>query len=256
MPTKELFLELKTYTNSDKSHTMWIINTKEFENIEDAIVRYYQLRGYNAWRNERALITNLFSVFKQLMPGYDYGLDFTLKDKTREGEEKTNISKTELLNKEVTSRTLEAYLQKKFEFENLIDILKNSSDLIELYKELRKKRDEAYFEYIQILKDNDLPVSPYGRDPSDDDYWELLTINAIENIPKDKLIQMIEWAFQKLDERSYGWPDLLITKNGEYRFIEIKSPTDALHLTQYQWFKWALDNEINCELCNISTNIA
>ena len=107
-----------------------------------------------------------------------------------------------------------------------------------------------------FLKDNDLPVSPYGRDPSDDDYWELLTINAIENIPKDKLIQMIEWAFQKLDERSYGWPDLLITKNGEYRFIEIKSPTDALHLTQYQWFKWALDNEINCELCNISTNIA
>ena len=37
-------------------------------------------------------------------------------------------------------------------------------------------------------------------------------------------------------------------------FIEVKTPTDRLRPTQFEWFKWALKNEINCELCNIKTN--
>jgi hypothetical protein len=38
-------------------------------------------------------------------------------------------------------------------------------------------------------------------------------------------------------KRYLGWPDLLVYKNDEYFFVEVKSSKDKLSLNQKEWIK-------------------
>jgi hypothetical protein len=247
IPTTELFLESKILSQSGKSYTKWVVENHEFESIEDALIHYYKHKGYSAWKNENNLITNLLDVFGQLAPHVKGSINLTLIEQTSKWEERKSIDKQTLLKKEVQHSTKEAYLQQEYEVENLLRVLDYSPDLLSLYNPLRLKRNKLIMER---RKKSRIQHDP----PYDDSNLADLTRNAIENIPKESLIKMIKWTIQNRRERVFGWPDLLVTNSQGYCFIEVKTPSDRLRPTQFEWFKWALDNEINCELCNIKTN--
>ena len=247
IPTMEIHLESKIRSHSGKSFTRWVVKNHEFEFIEDAMVHHYEQKGYSAWKNENNLITNLLDVFGQLAPHFRGSINLTLTRKTSKWEERKTIDKQSLINQKVKSNTKEAYLQQEYEVKNLLRVLDYSPDLLSLYNSLRLKRNKLIMERLRNS-------SSCIESSFDDSYLADLARNAIENIPKESLIQMIDWTIQNRRERVFGWPDLLVTNSQGYCFIEVKTPTDRLRPTQFEWFKWALKNEINCELCNIKTN--
>lgn len=88
---------------------------------------------------------------------------------------------------------------------------------------------------------------------AEDDAEELARA-ALSTIPKDVILRMIRWVVADFWHRQPGWPDLLLLRSAEYRFVEVKSPNDKLSLEQMQWFEWALvdaEEAVPCEVCRI-----
>lgn len=72
---------------------------------------------------------------------------------------------------------------------------------------------------------------------------------ALFVIPFPVVRSMLEWAIQHFWSRQHGWPDLLLVRDGAYKFAEVKSQNDRLSQEQMQWFSWAtLEAQIPCEV--------
>ena len=85
-----------------------------------------------------------------------------------------------------------------------------------------------------------------------DEYSIDLAKNALKHIPHDDIIAMLKWSIYDFWERRNGWPDLLCTKSNSYKFIEVKSPRDKIQPEQFEWFNWAYQQGINCEVCTVN----
>lgn len=72
-------------------------------------------------------------------------------------------------------------------------------------------------------------------------------------IPDDTLVTWVERAARDLWQRQLGWPDLLLVREGAFRFSEVKTPNDELSQEQMRWFRWALgEARIPCEICRVN----
>ena len=57
----------------------------------------------------------------------------------------------------------------------------------------------------------------------------------IELLPWDVVLAILRYLVGDYWGRYLGWPDLLVSKNGAFRFVEVKSSKDALHPNQRRW---------------------
>jgi len=79
-----------------------------------------------------------------------------------------------------------------------------------------------------------------------------LTRAALAIIPRTDLLLWVEWVARAFWRHQHGWPDLLLLRNHEFRFAEVKSPNDELSQEQMHWFRWALETSgIPCEVCRV-----
>ena len=75
---------------------------------------------------------------------------------------------------------------------------------------------------------------------------------AVEVLPREHVIASLRWVLKDFNARRAGWPDLLVFRDEEYRFVEVKSPHDKLSHDQMRWFRWALDEAgISCILARV-----
>lgn len=79
-----------------------------------------------------------------------------------------------------------------------------------------------------------------------------LTRRALEVIPHDAVLRWVRWVAGDFWHRQPGWPDLLLLRDGAFRFSEVKTPNDALSQEQIRWFRWACGEEhVPCEICRV-----
>ncbi len=71
-------------------------------------------------------------------------------------------------------------------------------------------------------------------------------------LPKETVIASVEWAIQDFWKRQPGWSDLFVYNSNNYKFAEVKSPYDELSQEQMQWFAWALEQKIPCEILRVN----
>jgi len=75
---------------------------------------------------------------------------------------------------------------------------------------------------------------------------------AITVLPREVVVDAVEWAIQNFWSRQPGWPDLLMYRGREYLFSEVKSPLDELSQEQMNWFRWAVEQaKLPCEICRV-----
>jgi hypothetical protein len=74
---------------------------------------------------------------------------------------------------------------------------------------------------------------------------------AIQVIPQTTLATMLDWVARAFWDRIRGWPDLLLVRANEYRFLEVKGPEDRLSQAQMRWFEWAVSAGIPAAICQL-----
>ena len=129
-----------------------------------------------------------------------------------------------------------AYFERRRDkFESAIEQLRKATNLMDLFAQLLKP-SVLLRDYLWVNEDKAIETAR----------------EALSIIPKEKVVDSIHWAIQDFWARQPGWPDLLIYRNSEYRFVEVKTPHDRLSQKQMDWFEWAISNaQIPCELFRI-----
>ena len=74
---------------------------------------------------------------------------------------------------------------------------------------------------------------------------------ALQVLPREFVVRSVEWAIRDFWQRQPGWPDLLVARDREYRFVEVKSPYDELSQEQMRWFEWASHEGVSCEIAKV-----
>ena len=215
----------------------WISDSGEKTTIEEIATEHYRKLGFNVYRCERKLISSLVGTFCFPIiqdPGDPKNL-IAMRQSTK-GWTST------------TKNTPLVFFSRPQDFGSHAYFNRRNQEFSKLFMELRKV-DELRPIFDQLLE-----PSTSLRDylwVNDDDSIELTRI-ALKVIPKEIIVDLIEWTIKHFWERQPGWPDLLIVKSDQYRFVEVKSPNDELSLDQMQWFRWAIEKEkIPCEICRV-----
>lgn len=129
----------------------------------------------------------------------------------------------------------EYYLRRKTQFENGLDLLRESSDLLAEF-DRRTERAKLLRDYLWVA----------------DDDAKLLARSALAIVPRDTIVAALQWAIASFWKRQPGWPDLFVWNEQGYRFCEVKSPHDELSLEQMQWFEWAIHTaHVPCEITRV-----
>jgi hypothetical protein len=129
-----------------------------------------------------------------------------------------------------------AYFERRRnEFEAAIEQMRKTPDLLDLFVQLLNP-SVLLRDYLWVNEDQAIKTAR----------------EALSILPKDTIVASIDWAIQDFWERQPGWPDLLIYRDSEHRFVEVKSPHDRLSQEQMNWFDWAIsDAQIPCEVFRI-----
>lgn len=241
-PIVEIQLESSKRKQGMKKVKQWIVDTTPFDTIESAVARYYENRGYKTWFCEMKLIASLIGVFGLLAKNYDPGIRLSYNHLTTHWEERSWVKKDELLNNFFQHGTREKYLKQELEVNNLLKVLSASNDLSFMFESLLRKEKTTQRSTIPV-------TSLRERLGGEGEYSIKLTKDAIKNIPKKVINTMVDWAIKDYYARRGGWPDILCTKPKEYKFVEVKSPRDKIRQEQFEWFNWASEHGVHCELC-------
>ncbi|MCH7574255.1 MAG: VRR-NUC domain-containing protein [Candidatus Marinimicrobia bacterium] len=75
---------------------------------------------------------------------------------------------------------------------------------------------------------------------------------TLDILPAALVIDILHWVIKDFWARRAGWPDLLVYKMNEFRFVEVKTKHDKLSQDQMNWFEWAiLTQKIPCEIMKL-----
>jgi hypothetical protein len=129
----------------------------------------------------------------------------------------------------------EYFSRRRSTFETKFEALNRvGTPLVALFHELLPS-SETLRDYLWVVEDESVAIAR----------------EALEVLPPSVVLQCLRWVAENFWERQPGWPDLFVYNVDGFRFVEVKSPHDRLSQEQMQWFEWAVESEIPCELLRI-----
>ena len=213
----------------------WIDQSGQHSSAEEISKQHYEALGYDVRKCERKLISMLVGTFLYtVIQGPD-----------------------DPRNRIVFRGSTRGWTPKNRNTPNINFLLPEDFGSNEYYK----RREKAFNDWFEVLDNTDLlgdfemllEPSTTLRDylwVNDDSAVELARW-ALRIIPQEHIMNFLKWSIQDFWSRQPGWPDFLAYKNVEYLFIEVKSPLDELSLEQMNWFEFAIETNIPCEICRI-----
>ena len=133
----------------------------------------------------------------------------------------------------------------------------------DLYKPVFfEKRKDKMQERLQLLEDEeairaylyDTFFAKYGiTNPLVEWYGGLfpLLISLVEKLSAEQLSKVLLEIARDLRENLRGFPDLLVWDDGDYCFVEVKSPTDNLSNQQLYWLRFFATHGINSKVLRV-----
>jgi len=226
VPERYLTAKYVQVQENGKNIGKWINQMGKPCSIEEVVADWYRDRGFSVKRCEGALISVLVGTFcasiilEPITPGGRFKLPANVADDF--GSEKFSRRKSE-------------------DFEKLISTLDRTDGLEKSFEELLWPSANLWG-YLWSGHDS-VEMADLGR-------------MAIKTMPQSLIIECIKWGFQHFWARRAGWPDLFVSKDKDFLFVEVKSTLarhhDKLSLDQMNWFRWAVE-EVNmpCEIVRL-----
>lgn len=237
IPEVEVYAQYVQIQKGKQKVGKWIGESGENVTVEQIAIEHYRKLGFNVFRCERKLISSLVGTFcSPVIQDPEDPMKVIAMRSSTKGWTSTNRN-TPLI---VFSHprdfgSHEYYTRRKKEF-------------TQLFSEFRKEKE------LDLIFQKYLEPSTSLRDYLwvNDDYSIELTKVALGVIPKELILDFIEWTIEYFRSRQPGWPDLFLVQSNQYKFVEVKSPNDKLSLEQMQWFEWSIEKvKIPCEICRV-----
>lgn len=233
--------------NKRKRPSLWSadLNTQPAR-VEDAAASYFSLRGSEVSLAPATLFQTLLSAYARLTYGTE-GLKGELHFSTFELREIFETFPENLLSdmchtEDEISDAIEACLG--VEISNYIDFetvqcLELMSNLFtpETKKEKRMHmlRHLDYFERGEFLEKEFCNTVWLGC--NDRVSLKKKMLKFCIQIPNDFLTNLFR-QFAIYGHHSAGWPDLYLWNENKFKFVEVKSPNDKVHLNQAKFYKY------------------
>lgn len=200
----------------------WINQAGKPCSVEEVVADWYRDRGFSVRRCEGALISVLVGTFcasiilEPITPGGGFKLPANVAD--------------DFGSREFSKRKSE-------DLQRMISTLERADGLEKLFEELLWPNANLW-SYLWSGHNND-EMADLGR-------------TAIRTMPQPMIIKCIKWGFEHFWGRRSGWPDLFVSNEESFLFVEVKGPNDALSLKQMDWFRWAIkDAKMPCEIARL-----
>jgi hypothetical protein len=188
--------------------------------VEEYVCRHFRRRGYSAVRVENDPIFALFGVLMWPLiqdpsdprrrsvgvfdrRAVDAGMKIVWTHRPSDfGKPEYGVRRAKAIEKH-----LSAIICEPQELRQLFDLWLGPSDELGLYLGGRRP------EHIQVAR------------------------QLIEILPSASIIEMLRYLVEDYWGRRSGWPDLIIFRDNEFFFAEVKSATDKLGASQQRWLR-------------------
>lgn len=215
----------------------WISPAGRKVSAEKFAEEWYMKKGFEVLRCERTLISVWVGTFfvNVIQDPFDSRQQECIRSSTRgwRPDRRDTPLISFLLPQDFGSASY--FERRREEIEKVIEQMRIAANLEALFVQLLKT-GELLRDYLWVNEDLAIKTAR----------------EALSKLPKRIVIDSIYWAIQDFWRRQSGWPDLLIYRDSEYRFVEVKTPHDKLSQKQMNWFEWAItDAQIPCEIFRI-----
>jgi len=237
VPTRELPAEYAQIKRNGQRIGKWVSRSGELCSAEQIATESYESLGFRVRECERKLISTLVGTLLApiVQDPNDPRVRPVMRHSTRGWtlEDRDTPLISFLLPEDFGSS--EYYKRRSEAFSEWIQRLMVSKNLSKVFEELIGQ-STSLRDYLWV---------------NDDDAIDLAR-TALRIVPKGVILGAVNWAIQHFWNRQPGWPDLFAYKDGEYLFVEVKSPYDRLSAEQMRWFRWAMEEaNIPCEICRL-----
>ncbi len=238
VPVREVQIsaEYKQIEKDNQKVGKWVGQDGNLVSVEQIAIENYVAQGYSVLRCERTLISTWIATFlcKAIQDTADPRVREVFRNSTKGWTSKAkNTGLIRILLPEDFGAA-EFYERRKDAIALAIEYMQNAENLVTLFDELLEV-GESLRDYLWVNNDEAVDIAR----------------TALGVLPKDVVISSVEWAIQDFWQRQPGWADLFVYNNEEYKFAEVKSPLDELSQEQMQWFGWAVEKEIPCEILKV-----
>jgi hypothetical protein len=215
----------------------WINNSGKEVRAEDIAMEWYETKGYSVLRCERTLISSWVGTFlvEAIQDADDPQQQSRMRHSTRgwRSDNRNTPIITFLLPEDFGSRHY--FNRRRGSIERCIQRMEQAQNLSALFERLLGP-SELLRDYLWVNEDQHVET----------------TRASLAILPSSLIINSVKWVIQDFWARQPGWPDLLIYRDEDFRFSEVKSPLDCLSQEQMNWFHWAVtESKIPCEIIRI-----
>ncbi len=214
----------------------WVSQSGNLVPVEQIATELYASQGYSVLRCERLLISTWVATF--LSPSIQDKTDPRVRTVFRNSTKGWTSKNRDtgligiLLPEDFGSAAF--YERRKEAITSNIGYMRNAENLLGVFNEFLES-GESLRDYLWANSDEAVETAR----------------TALNVLPKEIVISSVVWAIQDFWKRQPGWSDLFVYKDLEYKFVEVKSPYDELSLEQMQWFAWASEQKIPCEILRV-----
>jgi hypothetical protein len=236
IPEVVVFAPYQKMARGEQSVGKWDDGAGELVSAERIAARFYKAQGWEVYECERRLISTLYATFcfPVVQDPTDPELQIGYRNSTRGWtSEKPNTGLIAIpLPKDFGLP--HHFDRRQAEYERLLEDLAEAS-LREVF-EANLAAGENLRDYLWVNEDHAVHLARH----------------ALQVIPHDAILRWLRWVAGDFWHRQPGWPDLLLLREGAFRFSEVKTPNDALSQEQIRWFRWACGEEqVPCEICRV-----
>lgn len=235
VPQRYLAFEYAQIQKGNQKIGKWVNQKGNFVSPEDIAIEWFENEGFSAKKCERKLISVLVGTFcfSVIQDPKDPRIRLSMRGSTKGWTPKNRDTPLIQFLLPEDFGNNEYFKRRSKAFNNLLESLKNA-DMKNLFEELLSP-SESLRDYLWV---------------NDDDAVELGRI-ALRVMSKGLVLKCINWGIRHFWDRQSGWADLLVFNADEFKFVEVKSPKDKLSLEQMNWFKWAINEDVPCEILRL-----
>jgi hypothetical protein len=237
IPEVHISVEYGQMEKGDQKVGKWVGQDGSFVSVEQIATEHYISQGYSVLRCERLLISTWVATFlcSSIQDMTDPRVRTVFRNSTKGCTSRNRNAGLMAILLPEDFGSAEFYERRKDRITSTIAYMRKAADLLRLFSELLEA-SESLRDYLWVNSDEAVETAR----------------TALGVLPRDVVISSVEWAVQDFWQRQPGWPDLFAFKGKDYKFVEVKSPLDELSQEQMQWFEWAVEQKIACEILRVN----
>ena len=237
VPINKITAEYRQIERNDQKIGQWVGQGGDLVSVEQIAAEWYAQKGYTVLRCERVLISSLVATLlaRSIQTMNDPRMQTAFRNSTRGWTSQNRNTPLITISLPEDFGSASYYERRKDALRSSIQKLEESISVRATFDQLLAE-SESLRDYLWVNNNEAVET----------------TRIALNILSKEQVIACVKWVIQDFWQRQPGWPDFVMFRNSDFRFVEVKSPHDKLSKEQMNWFKWAVEEaNIPCEICRV-----